>query len=470
MSIKIHPNDLPVLAKIFNPNTRYIFIEQNDQRPLKITDPLNCEIIFFKEATQLTALLNKYDLKSAALVQFSRSFISSRNLTILQIEENNSMSTQQKFISYDFINNPDGTIRWVYPSTQKRPTFLHLYNASGWKGLAIKKGIQFGFINGFGKWIKHGSLRVYAPFAPIGTTTKNVSNLFYASDFAIFTGTKGENRKAVIVFENNKKPTHFLKVPLTEVAETLVEREGEQLEQLSNRYFQTLVIPQAIRVQQYLLQTNIRPTTTLSNLKLTSIHLHGLNELYRGTIEKKSLTDTAVWQDIEKELATLKNPQITNDLSPSTIFLLAKQLQVLKTQLATTPPVQTAIAHGDFTPWNTYLTSKQIMVYDWELANRLPLLYDAFHYIFQSGILVKRSSFSEIQKQLEKLRQQSVVKFWLDHYDCSFDIAYRFYLLRTISYYLSRYIRQTYLHEQAYWLVEVWQEALEDKVEVVGSY
>jgi len=104
------------------------------------------------------------------------------------------------------------------------------------------------------------------------------------------------------------------------------------------------------------------------------------------------------------------------------------------------------------------------MVYDWELATTLPLLYDAFHFIFQTSILVKRHSFPTIKKQIEKLQQQQIVQELINQYNISFEDAYRFYLSHTVSYYLNRYIRQPHLHEQVHWLIATWHEALNELV------
>jgi len=102
---------------------------------------------------------------------------------------------------------------------------------------------------------------------------------------------------------------------------------------------------------------------------------------------------------------------------------------------------------------------------DWELAAELPLLYDAFHYIFQTGILVKKVPFSELQKEIDRFRQEASTQLLLAKFQLDFDQVYRFYLLRNISYYSSRYIQQVHLHEQAHWLVDTWVAALE-KVQI----
>lgn len=478
----IHPNDLPVLAKIFNPTTQYIFLPKRLQ-DIAITDTLACQIIFYESDLFLKEICNKYTVEGCTLFNPSTTHLISQKLTTIQIDlssypetshhwinlkqSEQNLSSDKKsldFKEYHFINNPDQTIRWLYPARQKNPTFLHLYNASGWKGQLIKIGIKAGFRCGLSQRIKQGTIRVYAPYAPVGGELQKSSTIYKTSDFAIFTGTKGENRKAVIAFEKNKRATHFLKVPLTKAANTLVVNESERLKELANYSFETLVIPQAKRIHQHLLQTNIRPTSIRPNLTITTTHLQALWELYQETTDWKLLQQTTAWTAIEDNLSTLKKSSTKNNLSISTVQQIVTQLRSVQSQMDNTLPIPIALAHGDFTPWNSYLTSNKIMVYDWELAEKFPLLYDAFHFIFQSSILVKKQSFGEIKKQIETLREHQIVQELQTQFNFSFDDAYRFYLLQTISYYLSRYVRQAHLHEQAHWLIDTWKEALEEVI------
>jgi len=324
----MHPNDIPVLAKIFNPNTKYIFIPQSGFPNGSITDALNCHLFFYESPLFIKEVLEKYPAKHCTVINPLPDHFFSKEITTIQVEPPSHPVTSRHWMNfaqsinsssdrkslyekaYHYINNPDDTIRWLYPAIQKQPTFLHLYNASGWKGKLIKKGIEVGFRWGLEERIKQGTIQVYAPYALVGGVLQKASTLFKPTDFAIFTGTKGENRKAVIVFEKNKRATHFLKAPLTAAAENLVKNEGDQLKQLANYSFDTLVVPQAKRIHQHLLQTNIRPTTFRPNLNLTTTHLQALWELYQETVEWKLLEQTTAWTTLEDNLSKLIQPYL----------------------------------------------------------------------------------------------------------------------------------------------------------------
>lgn len=61
--------------------------------------------------------------------------------------------------------------------------------------------------------------------------------------FAILTGTKGENRKAVVATGTRSRPAFFLKIPLTDTAASLVRNEAECLTALEERALRTWVTP-----------------------------------------------------------------------------------------------------------------------------------------------------------------------------------------------------------------------------------
>ena len=147
-----------------------------------------------------------------------------------------------------------------------------------------------------------------------------------------------------------------------------------------------------------------------------------------------------MWKEIQHNLFLLKSTPIVNDLPNSKIVHLSNLLDNLLAQFSPLQTISVAMAHGDFTPWNTYTTKHKVYVYDWELAEELPLLYDAFHYIFQTGILVKKIPFSELQKEVDQFKKEASTQLLLAKFQLDFDLVYRFYLLRNISYYSCRYI------------------------------
>lgn len=465
MNYKIHPNDIPVLAKIFQPDTSNIFVLTTlETLPYyqNIPDKLDCTIQFFTNEQDLIQKWHPLDTKEKSLINLTSRALSSNFLSIestsiiIDFSAKQLIDSSTNHYQFDFINNPDGTIRWVYNNLLQKPIFLNLYNASGWKGKAIHTIFKIGFIAKLKKWLKSGSFKVIANQLFL----ENVNHRLNEAQYAIFTGTIGENRKAVISFEEAGKATKFLKLPLTKAAQQLVRTETKVLTKLQTYTFRFLNIPKAKKITKGLMLTNIKPSKLLINNDLTTIHLSALAELYHQTAAPVLLTSSDVWQTIQEDLEVIVNTKIINDLPPQKVADLHRSLAGLAQNFESTDLITMSMTHGDLTPWNSYLSKHQLHVYDWELAQELPLLYDAFHYIFQANILIKRLPYAAIKKEISQLRNHPIIQSLLTKYNIDFQEAYQFYLLRNTSYYLSKYIQQPKLHEQAHWLVDVWIESL----------
>ncbi|NJN77989.1 MAG: hypothetical protein HC803_06350 [Saprospiraceae bacterium] len=129
--------------------------------------------------------------------------------------------SKHTIFDYQYFNNPNATMRWVYPKSLKYPSFLTLYNASGLKSKLIRLAFQSAFRFGFKSKLNSGEFRLI-------TTNQNEVKILVeearGEAYSIFTGTVGENRKAIIEVNRNRKTTNFIKVPLGEKSAKLVEK------------------------------------------------------------------------------------------------------------------------------------------------------------------------------------------------------------------------------------------------------
>ena len=354
-------------------------------------------------------------------------------------------------MSFLYVNNPDGTIRWIVPENHNQPYFLHLYNGSGWRGFLINSYYKIGFKLGLKNWVCNGSFEVSG------------GEKMPINHYAIFTGTKGENRKAIITSGAPNRPTGYLKIPLTSKARRLTETEGAVLKSLEKYDFETLEIPKAKVEKRGVWVSNVQPQKYKNETEIRTPHLNALKELHIKTGSQEPLAELPAWSSIQTDVTSLSTSNIQNDLSPSKIQKLIGLLHQMKKEFSGTEVFSTYQAHGDFTPWNMFISSEnsKLHLFDWELSERLPAFYDLFHFVFQTGVLVKKQSFSEIKTTIdEKLKQADLQQFIMTH-NIDVEQAYRFYLLRNCSYYLKRYLSQKDLHMQAHWLVDCWLAAIE---------
>lgn len=371
--------------------------------------------------------------------------------------------TIEEGTAFDYITNPDKSIRWIFPAHVSTPVFLHLYNGNSWKANVFEKIINWSYRFSLQKLL---TSRCYVQYKE-GTTIAKLIN--GRGEFAVFTGTKGVNRKVVIAICENGKALSYLKIPLTTAARRLTSNELNVLTKLNNQPTKYISFP-AVLDHQYgkdvLHMTNIKPDKYQKTNKLQHTHLEALKESYKLYAHQSLLQESKFWKEIEKQLAEPNNAVPSNGLNPIKIQSLWTSLSSLYQLFDGQIACAISMAHADFTPWNSFVSKNKLYLYDWELSEELPLLYDLFHFVFQSNILLKKSGFVGMKKDLEAIKESSILQKIVQDYNLDFEQCYCFYLLKTITYYLPKYIEQEQLHEQANWLTETWLEAVLDVLNV----
>ncbi len=275
---------------------------------------------------------------------------------------------------------------------------------------------------------------------------------------AIFTGTKGDNRKAVIfVKEKNKKG--FAKVPIEPGAKKTVKNELTVLKQVSEYKFSTAVTPKLLVFNEYPIIEDITPKKKNISLNITDNHMQFYNELYEYTKKTITINDFLEIHDCrnkletaKKELNELKNKKLKNLVSDLLEILLPK---ISELENIGDENISVYQGHGDFTPWNCFVDRDNIAVFDWELSNNnLPAYYDVLHFIISSSVLVKHESADEIQQQLDKLFLSNNIR--------EIEGFLKLYLIYVISYYLKIYISLDNEGDaQVFWALQSYYELLQ---------
>jgi thymidylate kinase len=336
------------------------------------------------------------------------------------------------------VKNPDGTIRWIWPVELKKPEFLRFYNESPTKAAIYVVLIKLIF-----------SLRLQSWF--FSKQKVNVPDIL-GEKWAIFTGTIGVQQKLVIYVNDT-----FVKLPVGENAKVSLEREKSTLNWLQKQTFSTLRHPKIIENGGF----EYCQTAFDKNLKrspiLTNTHLDFTQELFSKSLQKVSLSES---ESYVNSMALLQ--QLEHD--PKMPKGLHAKLYLLQSQLNQDKLTDFGCAHGDFTSWNMYISENKLFVYDWEAADAaMSKGFDLFHFIIQQGILVGRNDWSKTYQVLsEKLLRSEKHPFFE-----SIDEMNRYlslYLLYHITRSMSNYVAQTYWHPQIYWMINMWNTALDNLI------
>lgn len=342
-----------------------------------------------------------------------------------------------------FINNPNGSPRWVWNAQNPKPDFLRFYAVSSFRSLLFSLAVKVIF------FLKLQHLIFRKNCIKVSQNNQHVLKTFTDRHFALFTGTPGPNRKLVL-FANNQ----FIKIGLHETSIELLNNESKNLRNLVWGEF--LEAPKCMQISDEIIALSNIGKNGKRTTEFTKTHAAALSELYQ---QKPSthLTFSAseIYQKSKQQLEIL-----TGISSASIPSHLIEKLYLLGEHVAQ-KRLTFNWAHRDFTPWNCFESNKKIKIYDFELAHpELPFGFDAFHFVMQQGILVDHLSWHQIKPLLKaaftKLKEATA------SVNESFEDYLQAYLLINTCYHIDLYSRQGQWHEQIHWLLNTWNDALSD--------
>ncbi|RZK61912.1 MAG: hypothetical protein EOO59_03910, partial [Hymenobacter sp.] len=340
--------------------------------------------------------------------------------------------------------NPDGSLRWVWPTTLRQPLFLEFYNAASPKARLFSLLVRVVFACRLqGLFFK----KLPGQFARTGQQAWPVG------DFALFTGTPGPNRKAVCCYDAAPGQRVFAKLPLGAAAPDKVAAEARYLDHLAECDFQSFAVPRILGYEpSHLLQSGVKPRGARRGASFGPAHARCLAELLDATQVRQPLIASACWQTIGEQIATL-------DEMPQTRipFGLRTKLRHLRATIDPLHQVTFAFAHGDFTPWNCWLGPAGLALYDLELAQiEASLLYDLFHFETQQALLVTRQPAAGIRERVLGV----AARFFPGLPAPEVALAWQLYLLHQVSTGALLYHAQPDWHPQISWLLTGWNTLL----------
>ena len=362
--------------------------------------------------------------------------------------------------TFYFVPNPDSTIRWIYPKSLKKPSFLSFYSTSSTRAKILASIFRLSFYFRLNKKIE---LEVFKD-----SILDRIIKQYKDFNYSIFTGTIGINRKAIIELNQNNSTKYFVKVALTEQSKELINNEKTILNELNKYQYKNLTIPKIVESQSnYITIDNIAPKNQAQSSTLNEIHLNALDEIYSKTIDTKFIKDSSYFQLIEKNLDKLNNTSLNKSFDKEKTKLLIENMNTIFQSLDTKKEISFAYGHNDFTPWNMFVENNHLYLFDWELARKdVILLYDFFHFIFQSQILISKSDYKTIFEVITThIKNNSKLKDIIKKYNIDINENYKLYLLYTVSYYLDKYNNQETFYKQIYWIINIWDETFNDLVD-----
>lgn len=362
-------------------------------------------------------------------------------------------ATAFKTEKLNIIQAPSGTIRYIYQTNNRKLHFLDFLQTPTLSSKLIK----------FSLWslLKINQVKCVGQRLHILSQNKTyfreVLNNYKYSNYSIFLGTPGFCRKPVIQLQNQNVISHYVKFAVSKQTELLIEKEQLNNQKLNAYQLQLTNLPtiDGDSSKQFLAQRafNIPKLKRISHFN-EQLFL-SLKELTMKSIKFEKIEGTDFFTEILDQLNFLKNQSDNEHVK--TRYYLNQLKDTLKRNQYTT----TSIVHGDFTPWNIYQNKSTFYVYDWEMSIiGAPALYDVFHFIYQSELLVNRNGLKGVQYELINFIKQPLVADFVERFKIDLDLHHQLYLLHVISKNLMLISKQTKPTTDQKLLLESWEKAL----------
>jgi hypothetical protein len=214
----------------------------------------------------------------------------------------------QKKVSFSYILNPDGSLRWFWNTNSNKPLFLKFYNAVTTKGKLFRLAINVIFFTPSEIFFKKEN--VYY--------TKRENPLFdIENDWAVFTGTVGPNNKDLL-FANGS----FYKIANTEKAKKLLKNESENSKYVEKSKFYT--IPKAVLHTDSVLQLSDISDGGRRQNTFGEVHakaLQGMKDSYQECVKFQT---GAISRSLEKKFENINDHRIPAGLTKKVNSVLTK--------------------------------------------------------------------------------------------------------------------------------------------------
>ena len=363
-------------------------------------------------------------------------------------------------LTLSFVNNKDGSPRWIYPSRLRKPRFLAFYNSNSWKANLYKFLVKTAFVLQMPTLVRNGRFVVHHSKGLYVETLLKPSKSSIR-DYAILTSTTGPNRKVVVAEGLDNRVGSFLKIALNKSSAENIENEYKFLCLLGVIPFKSTVIPKVWKINEQVIRvSNAKPITARKQQEFGQSHCRFLWDLYDASFERQYYRQMEISRETRDRLLRLaSNPKLREKGVARDLF---HKLKVLEEQLqVTNPMVATSVCHGNFTPQTARSGSGSLFVCDWELSRQnMPVLFDLFHYIIQEKAFAGNGAVKGLQARLDVLLDSPIPAWFLRERGLDPALYLRLYLLHHSACYLEIYLTQGVLHEKGYHLFSVWSDLL----------
>lgn len=351
-------------------------------------------------------------------------------------------------ITCSYKNNVDGSIRWIWPTFSHETDYFKFYHIASFKTKLFTQLTKWVIKLGLGNLFADGSFVIYV--------NKESSNKLF-NRWAYFLGTIGPNRKAIFWHKDiDTNQAYFTKIALTKKSQENIENEFIHITKFQKQNFRHIQFPNATWIKDKFIELNDISKDTYRTNRLNELPVEAIHEWLQQDIKKEVYYHSAFKNTIDE----IQNTSSKN-IHPKISSHLFNKLKDLSATFITTKSIKVATSHGDFTPWNVLCKNNSLALIDFENSQEgKPALFDLFHFVYQSNILIGNRSYDSIRKELDAIIALPEWQHFLVANDLDFHELESMYLIENIFEHIQLYTAQPKWHMQVNWLLNTWSEAL----------
>jgi hypothetical protein len=354
-------------------------------------------------------------------------------------------------VKCNYLCNKDGSIRWIWPSGSRQPDFLRFYNICSWRSFVFVLFVRLAFRLGLKRCLSQGGFTLYLDNDNTEIVLQDTN-----SRWSLFTGTPGPNRNVLFWYQSMHHGSIFIKVALQPKNEWKLDREARSMQRFEGVSEQVLIPLSKYTGNGVLIQQDISGGNVFSTNRFAKLPVPAVQDWLSTGLYVRILENAKWWQ---RSKHFMEKSAIIDSTGVSAS--LAEKLKKLMAEKNLQQDSICSRAYGDFTPWNIMIKGDKLCLVNWALSEKgMPVLYDVFHFVYQSNILIGNKGYGAIRKELDNLFARPEWKKFLGKYEIDVIDAEQNYLIYTISYYLDLYTQQAVWQKQVNWLFNTWNEAL----------
>jgi hypothetical protein len=350
------------------------------------------------------------------------------------------------------------TIRFAFTSTLKKPLFYRIkgdkYEYPKYKQIADELFMKMGL-----NWA------VAAP--KFFTYSKTDTNDLVGKPCFVY-GEQYVFTKQATVFEtDNEEIVQVRKIGDSDYAREHNEKEARIIEGLKPLIAgDKLVIPELKSFEGHLVLSNNFPAGAEMTDQLEDLHLEALNEIYEAnkTVKKvgEFLVENNYLQMIKAFKLILEEDLHPNGLSKSHLEDISIDLITLINRLDPREPVFTSIFHGAFEPANCLKKDGKIYLNNFDSFEQdMPMLFDAFHYIFYQLEKEPMPLMGELDDIMKYLFKNKALLKLIEEHSINFKLNLALFHIHHIIHKVESFLKQRFINPNANFTLTFYKQALE---------